>query len=45
MEYIVVSDRNSKVLLSTEDWREAKKLAEQCRASGGEVTIFNSTKG
>ena len=45
MEYIVVSDTNSKVLLSTSDWSEAVRLANRCRASGGQVTIFKATKG
>lgn len=44
-EYIVVADRTSKVLFSTHSWNEAVKFANQCRASGGEVTIFKSTKG
>lgn len=43
-EYIVVSDTNSKVLLSTTDHNKARKLANTCRASGGQVTVFKSTK-
>ena len=45
MEYIVVSDRDSKVLFSSTDWNEIKRIANLCRASGGEVTIFKATKG
>jgi hypothetical protein len=45
IEYIVVSDRNSKVLLSTTDWYEAVKFANKVRTAGGGVTIFRSTKG
>ena len=44
-EYIVVSDKNSKVLLSTENWYEAVKLANRIRSSGGGCTIFKATKG
>lgn len=45
VEYIVVTDNTSKVLLSTRDWYEAVRLAKRCRASGGSVTIFKSTRG
>lgn len=44
-EYLVVADRNSRVLKSTRDWYEAVKLAKLIRRGGGEVTIFKSTKG
>lgn len=44
-EYIVVSDKNSKVLLSTENWYEAVKLANRIRHAGGGCTIFKATKG
>lgn len=44
-EYLVVSDRDSKILMSTTDWYEAVKLANLIRRGGGEVTIFKSTKG
>lgn len=44
-EYLVVADRDSKVLLSTTDWSEAVRVASLCRSSGGEMTIFKSTKG
>lgn len=42
--YIVVSDTNSKVLLSTENHYEAQKLATKIRNAGGSVTVFRSTK-
>lgn len=44
-EYIVVADHNSKVLFSTEDWYAAVKFANNCRRSGGSVTVFKATKG
>jgi len=44
IEYIVVSDTNSRVLLSTENRYEAQKLATKIRAAGGSVTVFRSTK-
>jgi hypothetical protein len=44
-EYVVISDTNSKVLLSTNNWYEAVKLANLIRRGGGQVTIFKSTKG
>lgn len=43
-EYIVVSDKNSKVLLSTIDYYEALKFANKVRQAGGEVTLFKSMK-
>jgi hypothetical protein len=45
MEYIVVSDNTSEVLLSTQDWNEAVRVANLCRKAGGSVTIFKATKG
>ncbi len=45
IEYVVISDTNSKVLLSTPDWYAAVKFANGCRNSGGSVTIFKSTAG
>ena len=45
MEYLVVSDTNSKILLSTVDWYEAERLAHKIRNAGGQCTIFKSTKG
>ena len=44
-EYIVVSDTNSKVILSTTVWYEAVVFANKVRAAGGQCTIFKSTKG
>ena len=44
-EYIVVTDKTSVVLLSTEDWAEAVRFANRMRRAGGEVTIFKSTRG
>ena len=44
-EYLLVSDKNSKVLLSTTNWVEVKKTAGLIRRGGGEVTVFKSTKG
>jgi hypothetical protein len=43
-EYIVVSDTNSKILLSTTNWYEAVKLANKIRHAGGQVTIFKATR-
>lgn len=45
IEYLVVADKTSKVLLSTTDWNEAKRTANLIRRGGGEVTVFKSTKG
>lgn len=44
-EYLLVSDRDSKVLKSSENWYEIVKLANLIRRGGGEVTVFKSTKG
>jgi hypothetical protein len=45
VEYLVVSDISpSKVILSTPDYKEAKKLASRIRAAGGSVTLFKSLK-
>lgn len=43
-EYIVVSDKTSKVLLSTLDYYEAVRMVNLIRRGGGEVTLFKSTK-
>lgn len=43
-EYLVVSDKNSKVILSTTEYREAVRMANLIRAAGGEVTVFKSLK-
>lgn len=44
-EYLLVSDKNSKVLLSTSNWSEAVKTANMIRRADGVVTIFKATKG
>ncbi len=44
-EYLLVTDRDSKVLKSSTDWYEVVKLANLIRRGGGEVTIFKSTNG
>lgn len=43
-EYLVVSDTNSKVILSTLEYREAVKMANLIRSAGGDVTVFKSLK-
>ena len=44
VEWILVSDVNSKVLKSNENRYEIVKLANTIRAAGGEVTVFRSTR-
>ena len=44
IEYIVVSDKDSKVLFSG-TYHECLRHATLIRRGGGEVTIFRSTKG
>lgn len=44
VEYLVVSDKNSEVILSSEDLGECRKLANKIRKCGGEVTLFKSIK-
>lgn len=44
-EYLLVSDKDSKVLKSSTDYQEIKNLATLVRRAGGEVTIFKSIKG
>ena len=44
-EYVVITDKTSKVVLSSTDWNECVKQANFVRACGGEVTIFKATKG
>lgn len=44
IEYLVVGDKDSKILKSTTDYHEAKRLANLIRRGGGEVTIFKSTE-
>lgn len=43
--YIVVTDRDSIVVLCTDSWNEAVLFVNQIRRCGGEVTIFKQTKG
>lgn len=43
-EYIVVSDKNSKVLFSSTSWGACTMFANKIRAAGGAVTVFKSTK-
>lgn len=43
-EYLVVSDKTSEVILSSEDLGECRKLANKVRKCGGEVTLFKSLK-
>jgi hypothetical protein len=45
IEYLLVTDKTSKILKSTTDWYEIVKQANFIRRAGGEVTIFKSTKG
>ncbi len=44
LEYILVSDKNSKVLLSTTNFQEVRKLASLIRSANGECTIFRALK-
>ncbi len=44
IEYLLVSDTNSRVLKSSHDYNEICKLAAFVIASGGQVTIFRSLK-
>lgn len=44
IEYLVVSDKTSEVILSSEDLGECRKLATKVRKCGGAVTIFKSLK-
>lgn len=44
VEYLVVSDTNSKVLLSTTSYTEAKALCSKIAQAGGSSTIFKSIK-
>lgn len=43
-EYVVISDKNSKVLLSSTDRYACMIFANKVRAAGGAVTVFKSTK-
>jgi len=42
VEYLLVSDKDSKVLKSSTDYNEILKLANLIRKADGEVTIFRS---
>lgn len=44
IEYIIVSDSTSEVIKSSNALGEIRKLANLIRKSGGNVTIFKSTK-
>jgi hypothetical protein len=44
-QYIVVSDRNDKVLMAGDGYHDCVRFANKVREAGGEVTIFRSTKG
>lgn len=43
--YLVVTDKDSKILKSTSDFYEAVRIANLIRSGGGEVTIFKATRG
>lgn len=43
-EYLVISDINSKVLLSTNSYQEAKSLSSKIAQAGGASTIFKAIK-
>lgn len=43
-EYVLISDRDSRVLKSSLDRVEVVRLANLMRRAGGEVTVFKSTK-
>lgn len=44
LEYILVSDRDSKVLKSSTDYYEIKRLYNLIVKAGGEVTLFKAIK-
>lgn len=44
IEYLLVADQDSKVLLSTTDRKEALRLLDLIRRAGGEATLFKATK-
>ena len=44
VEWLLVTDRDSKILKSSPDRYELVRLANTIRRAGGEVTIFRSTK-
>ena len=39
-EYLVVSDTNSKILLSTTNYYEARKLLNLLARAGGQASLF-----
>lgn len=43
-EYLVVSDKNSKVLLSSENLGACRKLLGKIREAGGSATLFKALK-
>jgi hypothetical protein len=43
-EYLLVTDKDSKILKSSHDRYELIRLANVIRKGGGEVTIFKSTR-
>ena len=43
-EYIVVTDKTSKVVMSSENLDETIRFAGKVRECGGECTIFKATK-
>ncbi len=42
--YLVMSDVSHKMILTTDDYREAVRTATMIRRAGGQVTIFKSLK-
>ncbi len=43
-EYIIVSDTNSKIILSTNDYKNAVGTMSMIRRAGGQVTLFKSLR-
>lgn len=43
-EYLIVSDTNSKIILSTNDYKHAVKTLSMIRRAGGQVTLFKSLR-
>lgn len=44
IEYLLVSDKASKIILSSTDYKEIRRLATLIRSADGEVTVFRSLK-
>lgn len=44
IEYLLVSDKASKIILSSTDYKEIVRLAKLIRSADGEVTVFRSLK-